>query len=91
MERTYTIKIECRNCNQFKKNVEIEKGTTVEKFLKYFECPVCGCYECREVKPDLIWTTTNSTDDKVISGGYTPSNTPSIYHNQYEQETYLCN
>ena len=91
MEKTYTIRVRCTNCKKYTSNIEIEKGVKVYRELQSRECPVCGCRELVMVFDEgLTWTTTNSTDNTVSTGGYTPSDNPSIYHNQYDQETYLC-
>ena len=78
------------NCGQYTSNIEIEKGVRVYSELQSRKCPVCGCRELVMVENELTWTTTNSTDDTISTGGYTPSNNPSIYCHQYDQDTYLC-
>ena len=79
-KKTYTIKVKCTNCGQYTSNIEIEKGVKVYRELQFRECPVCGCRELVMVKNELTWTTTNSTDDMVSTGSYTPD---------YDNATYL--
>jgi rRNA maturation protein Nop10 len=79
-KKTYTIKVKCTNCGQYTSNIEIEKGVRVYKELQSRECPVCGCRELVMVENELTWTTTNSTDDMVSTGSYTPD---------YDNATYL--
>lgn len=89
-KKTYTIRVKCINCGQYTSNIEIEKGVRVYSELQSRECPVCGCRELVMVENKPTWTTTNSTDDTISTGGYTPSNNPSIYCHQYDQDTCLC-
>ena len=84
-KKTYTIKVKCTNCGQYTSNIEIEKGVRVYRELQSRECPICGCKELVMVENELTWTTTNSTDDTVSTGSYTPA-----YDNTaYLQSIYL--
>ena len=88
MKKTYTIRVKCINCKKYTSNIEIEKGVKVYRELQSRECPVCGCRELVMVEEGLTWTTTNSTDNTVSTGGYTPSDNPSIYHPCLKKEYY---
>lgn len=88
-KKTYTIKVECTNCGQYTSNIEIKKSIRVYRELPLRECPVCGCSALVMVKNELTWTTTNSTDDTVSTGAYTPSDNPSIYTHEYPKDVYL--